>query len=106
VGSRIPPRSSSLRRRGSGTCSPPFGVVNWVRTLPASGVAAFTRGRRREEIRAREVPTDDAGLILEGLVTSGKTPPILGYFGVTVQSSAEDFGRAAVEHPVCVFERK
>jgi deazaflavin-dependent oxidoreductase (nitroreductase family) len=83
----------------------PFGVVNWVRNLRASGVATFTRGRRREEIRARELPTDEAGLVLKGLMTSGKNPPILGYFGVTAQSSAEEFERAAVEHPVFVLER-
>jgi deazaflavin-dependent oxidoreductase (nitroreductase family) len=83
----------------------PFGVVDWVRNLRASGVATFTRGRRHEEIRARELPGDEASLILEGLMTSGKNPPILGYFGVTAQSSAEDFGRAAVEHPVFVLER-
>jgi deazaflavin-dependent oxidoreductase (nitroreductase family) len=83
----------------------PFGVVDWVRNLRASGVATFTRGRRHEEIRARELPGDEAGLILEGLMTSGKNPPILGYFGVTAQSSAEDFGRAAEEHPVFVLER-
>ena len=83
----------------------PFGVVDWVRNLRASGVATFTRGRRHEEIRARELPGDKAGLILEGLMTSGKNPPILGYFDVTAQSSAEDFGRAAVEHPVFVLER-
>ncbi len=83
----------------------PFGVVDWVRNLRASGVATFTRGRRHEEIRARELSGDEAGLILEGLMTSGKNPPILGYFGVTAQSSAEDFGRAAIEHPVFVLER-
>lgn len=83
----------------------PFGVVDLVRNLRASGVATFTRGRRHEEIRARELPGDEASLILEGLMTSGKNPPILGYFGVTAQSSAEDFGRAAVEHPVFVLER-
>ena len=83
----------------------PFGVVNWVRNLRASGVATFTRGRRHEEIRARELPGDEAGLILEGLLTSGKNPPILGYFGVTAHSPAEDFGRAAGEHPVFVLEK-
>lgn len=83
----------------------PFGVVNWVRNLRASGVATFSRARRHEQVRARELPSDEAGLVLKGLLTSGKNPPILGYFGVSTQSSAEDFGRAAVEHPVFVLER-
>jgi len=75
----------------------PFGVVDWVRNLRASGIALFTR--------ARELPTDEAGLVLKGLMTSGKNPPILGYFGVSAHSSAEDFGRAAASHPVFVLER-
>jgi deazaflavin-dependent oxidoreductase (nitroreductase family) len=31
----------------------PFGVVDWVRNLRASGVATFSRGRRHEQVRAR-----------------------------------------------------
>jgi hypothetical protein len=80
-------------------------VVDWVRNLRASGVATFSRGRRHEQVRARELPTDEAGLVLKGLMTSGKNPPILGYFGATAHSSDEDFGRAAVSHPVFVLER-
>lgn len=83
----------------------PFGVVDWVRNLRASGIALFTRARRHEQVRAKELPTEEAGLVLRGLMTSGKNPPILGYFGVSAHSSAEDFGRAAVEHPVFVLER-
>ena len=80
--------------------------MNWVRNLRASGGATFTRSRRNVQVCARELPTDEAGLVLKGLLTSGKNPPILGYFGVSAQSSAEGFGRAAVEHPVFVLERK
>jgi hypothetical protein len=55
---------------------------------------------------ARELSADEAGLVLKGLMTSGKNPPILGYFGVSAHSAAEDFERAAVEHPVFVLESK
>jgi deazaflavin-dependent oxidoreductase (nitroreductase family) len=83
----------------------PFGVVNWVRNLRASGIALFTRARRSVQVRATELPTEEAGLVLKGLLTSGKNPPILGYFGVSAHASAEEFGRAAAEHPVFVLER-
>jgi deazaflavin-dependent oxidoreductase (nitroreductase family) len=84
----------------------PFGMVDWVRNLRASGIAIFTRARRHEQVRARELPRDEAGLVLKGLMMSGKNPPILGYFGVTAHSSDEDFRRAAASHPVFVLERK
>ena len=69
-------------------------------------MATFTRARRHEQVRARELSVDEAGLVLKGLLTSGKNPPILGYFEVSAHSSAEDFGRAAGEHPVFVLESK
>ncbi len=84
----------------------PIGVVDWVRNLRASGIATFTRARRREEVRVKELPTEEAGLVLKGLMTSGKNPPILGYFGVSGLSSDEDFQRAAASHPVFVLESK
>ena len=84
----------------------PFGVVDWVRNLRAAGVAILTRGRRAEEVRARELPRDEAGLVLKRLITSDNTPPIVGYFGVTAESSREDFERATASHPVFLLERK
>ena len=84
----------------------PFGIVDWVRNLRAAGEASLTRGRRAEEVRARELPRDEASAVLRGLITSGKNPPIIGYFGVTAESSQEDFERATTNHPVFVLERK
>jgi deazaflavin-dependent oxidoreductase (nitroreductase family) len=84
----------------------PFGIVDWVRNLRAAGEAILTRGRRAEHVRASELPTDEAGLVLRGFITSGKNPPIIGYFGVTTDSSLEDFVRATAIHPVFLIERK
>jgi deazaflavin-dependent oxidoreductase (nitroreductase family) len=84
----------------------PFGVVNWVRNLRASGGATFTRSRRNVQVCARELSIDEAGLVLKGLMTSGKNPPILGYFGVSAHSADEDFEHAAASHPVFVLESK
>jgi deazaflavin-dependent oxidoreductase (nitroreductase family) len=82
----------------------PFGIVSWVRNLRVAREALFTRRRRRERVRARELSRDEAVLVLKGLMAGGKNP-ILGYFGVTANSSDEDFGRAAASHPVFVLER-
>jgi deazaflavin-dependent oxidoreductase (nitroreductase family) len=83
-----------------------FGVVDWVCNLRARGVAILTRGRRHEEVRARELPGDEASLVLKEFLTRGKTPPIVGSFGATADASREDFERAAASHPVVVVERK
>jgi hypothetical protein len=60
------------------------------------------RTHRHEEVHARELLRDAAGLVLKGLLTVGKNPPIFGDFDVTAQSSDQDFGRATASHPVFV----
>ena len=80
----------------------PYGVVDWVRNLRAAGVAILTRGRRAEEIRATELPSDEAALVLKTFIASGN--PIGRNFGVTVESSPEDFERTAIKHPVFLLQ--
>ena len=84
----------------------PFGVVDWVRNLRASGVATLTRRRRKEQVVARELPVEEAGQVLRTFFASGKKPPILSYFGVTAQSSPEEFMRAAASHPAFTLETR
>lgn len=81
----------------------PYGVVDWVRNLRAAGEAILTRGRRAEEIRATELPSGEAGLVLKGLIETGN--PIGRYFGVTVESSQEEFEHATISHPVFRLQR-
>lgn len=84
----------------------PFGIVDWVRNLRASGVATLTRRRRTEQVVARELSIEEASQVLRTFFASGKKPPILGYFGVTEQSSPEEFERAAADHPAFVLESR
>jgi deazaflavin-dependent oxidoreductase (nitroreductase family) len=85
----------------------PFGMVDWVRNLRASSVATLTRRRRVEQVAARELSTEEASELLRGFFTNdGKKPPIIGYFGVTAQSSPEEFKRAAASHPAFVLETR
>lgn len=81
----------------------PFGVVDWVRNLRAAGEATLTRGRRVEKIYAIEVPGTEASLILKRFIATDN--PMGHYFGVTKESSQEDFDRAAASHPVFLLQR-
>ena len=91
----------------------PYGVVNWVRNLRAAhGRAELRRGQATEKIRAVELPAEEAGLILKSSLRSG--PPgiprpivrvfrrysVLPYLEVDLDSSDDDFVRAALHHPV------
>src|SRR5438270_12296180 len=49
----------------------PYGAVDWVRNLRAAGEATFTRGRRSEQLRATELPEDEAGMGLKKFVATG-----------------------------------
>ena len=93
-----------LEQNGKRYLASPYGIVNWVRNLRAAGEAILTRGRRSETVNARELPQGEAALILQEEIKGGT---LLGrYFGVTAESSHEEFEGAAVRHPVFVLERK
>ena len=93
-----------IERNGKRYIGSPYGIVDWVRNLRAAGEAVLTRRRRSETVNARELPTGEAALVLQEEIKGG---PLLGrYFGVTAESSLEEFEGAAVRHPVFVLERK
>src|SRR5437879_11332986 len=81
-----------------------FGIVDWVRNLRAAGEAILTRGRRSETINVRELPQDEAALVLQEDIKGGN--PFARNYGVTADSSLEEFERAVLTHPVFVLERK
>jgi deazaflavin-dependent oxidoreductase (nitroreductase family) len=81
-----------------------FGIVAWVRNLRAAGEATLTRGRRAETVTARELPQAEAALVLQEDIKNGN--PFARYYGVTADSSLEEFGRAVLTHPVFEFVRK
>ncbi len=82
----------------------PYGIVDWVRNLRAAGEATLTRGRRAERVKARELPPEEAALVLREDIKSGN--PFARNFGVTADSSLEEFERAATSHPVFALERQ
>jgi len=101
------PRTVSLaliERNGKRYVGSPYGIVDWVRNLRAAGEAILTRGRRSETVNARELPKGEAALVLREEIKGGN--PFGHFYGVTADSSLEEFERAAVTHPVFVLERK
>jgi deazaflavin-dependent oxidoreductase (nitroreductase family) len=101
------PRTVSIaiiERNGKRYLGAPFGAVDWVRNLRAAGEAILTRGRRSETVTAIELPASEAALVLREEIKGGN--PFAGYFGVTADSSREEFERAVGSHPVFVLEGK
>jgi deazaflavin-dependent oxidoreductase (nitroreductase family) len=93
-----------IERNGKRYVGSPYGIVAWVRNLRAAGEAILTRGRRSETVNARELPPEEAALVLREDVKGGN--PFSRYFGVTADSSLEEFERAVVSHPLFVLESK
>jgi len=93
-----------IERNGKRYVGSPFGIVDWVRNLRTAGEATLTRGRRSETVNARELPKGEAALVLREEVKGGN--PFARDFGVTADSSLEEFERAVVSHPLFVLERK
>src|SRR6266571_10547 len=81
----------------------PYGIVDWVRNLRAAGEAILTRGRRAETVNARELPKGEAALVLRADTRGGN--PFTRFYGVTADSSLEEFERAVLTHPLFVLER-
>ncbi len=81
-----------------------YGIVDWVRNLRAAGEAILTRGRRSETVNVRELPKGEAALVLREDIKGGN--PFARSYGVTADSSLEEFERAVLTHPVFVLERK
>lgn len=82
----------------------PFGLVDWVRNLRAAGEATLTRGRRAETVRATELPSDEAAVVLKQGLRNSIPPFLAEHFEVTTESSPEEFERAVASHPVFVLE--
>jgi deazaflavin-dependent oxidoreductase (nitroreductase family) len=80
------------------------GAGDWVLNLRAAGEATLTRERHSETVIARELPYEEAARVLREEVKHGY--PFASKFGVTVNSSLEEFERAVVGHPMFVLERK
>jgi len=93
-----------IQRNGKRYLASPYGIVDWVRNLRVAGEAVLTRRRRSETVNATELPQGEAALILREDVKDGN--PFARYYGVTADSSLEEFERAVLTHPLFVLERK
>lgn len=94
----------TIQQNGKRYLSSPYGIVDWVRNLRAAGEATLTRGRRSETVGARELPPEEAALVLQEDFKGGN--PFARSFDVTADSSLEEFERAVVSHPVFALESK
>ena len=92
-----------IERNGQRYVGSPFGIVDWVRNLRASGEAMLTRARRTETVSARELPPGEAAIILQEEARAGN--PFIRPYGVTATSSMEEFEHAVLAHPVFLLER-
>jgi deazaflavin-dependent oxidoreductase (nitroreductase family) len=93
-----------IERNGKRYVGSVYGIVDWVRNLWAAGEAVLTRGRRSETVKAIELPKGEAAVVLREEIKGGN--PFAHYYGVTADSSFEEFERAVLTHPVFLFEKK
>ena len=83
----------------------PFGEVNWVLNLRATGEAVVTKGHETEELDAIEVPPDAAGALLHDAlapyVRSIFARPLVRWlYGLGTGSTLEDYLEGARRHPM------
>src|SRR5437763_8439675 len=91
-----------IRRNGKRYVGSPYGIVDWVRNLRAAEEATLTRGRRSETVNATALPTGEPALVLREDVKDGN--PFARSFGVTADSSLEEFEQAVVSQPLFVLQ--
>ena len=83
----------------------PFGDVNWVRNLRASGTAILTKGAHREEVDAIALEPEVAGTALREALAPYLRSRLTGIvvrhsFHVRADSSIEDYVELARSHPM------
>lgn len=91
-----------ISHHGKRIVASPYGQVNWVRNLQAAGEAVLTRGRRSEKVIAIQLEQGEAALVLHDDVRDGN--PFARFFGVTKDSSLDEFERAVASHPMFALE--
>jgi imidazolonepropionase-like amidohydrolase len=79
-------------------------VGDWVLNLRAAGEAILTRDRSSETVTTRELSSEEAAPILREEIKNGH--PFAQVYGVTADSSLEEFEQALVDRPVFLLERK
>jgi len=82
----------------------PFGEVQWVANLRASGEAIIRRGRTDRRMTAVEVPAEAAAAVLEAGMKPVMGVPVFGamiagWYGVDRSSTSADYLASARLHP-------
>ena len=82
-----------------------FADASWVRNLRAAGEGTLTRGRRRLEFTAAELPQEEAGAALMRIAGPRLAKPLGGLvlrqtIGLAPDAPLADFTGAAADHPV------
>jgi hypothetical protein len=70
----------------------------------AAEEAVLTRGRHSETFSVIELPKSEAAFVLREDIQAGN--PFARSYGVTADSSLEEFERAVLTHPVFFLEKK
>lgn len=81
-----------------------YGIVDWVRNLRAAREATLSGARHTETVNVIELPPREAALVLREDVKDGN--PFARNYGVTADSSLEEFERSVLTHPIFVLENK
>jgi deazaflavin-dependent oxidoreductase (nitroreductase family) len=93
---------ATLLQDGNRYVLTPYGVVDWVRNLRASGTGTLTRARRDEQVRAIELPGDEAARVLNRFMAGGN--PMGRFFGFKPEYTIEDYERWTAGHPVFMLQ--
>jgi deazaflavin-dependent oxidoreductase (nitroreductase family) len=76
----------------------PYGEVDWVRNVRASGTGTLSRGGHTVAVALREVGAEEAAPVLKTYVT--RVPITRPYFDARPESDLEQFRAEALRHPV------
>jgi deazaflavin-dependent oxidoreductase (nitroreductase family) len=76
----------------------PYGVVNWVRNVRASGEVTLTRGSHSDRFRVEEVGVPEAVLVLRNYLS--EVPVTRPYFDAAPDSPDEAIAAELPKHPV------
>lgn len=81
----------------------PYGAVNWVRNLRASGQGMLRRGSRCHTFRAVEADTRTAVPVIRQYIE--QVPITRSYWGVGPDATDEELAQKAARHPVFELTR-
>jgi deazaflavin-dependent oxidoreductase (nitroreductase family) len=76
----------------------PYGPVSWVHNARSAGRVTLRRGRHTQECAVAELGPQDAAPVLKAYVR--QVAIVRPFFGLTPESSLEDFATEAPRHPV------